>query len=278
MKSIHTLILLGVIFTCSYSCTANQDSSAKEVENQISNGSTSNNASYEWQSEKDNAPNDRKIIWTGNLELQVKDVDKTSQQVDSICTKFNAFVSNMRLTNNRYEISNRITIRVNNKDFNAVLNEIKGQSIYTRKVEITSNDVSEEFVDIESRLKTKKEVRERYINILKTKTGDIKDVIEAEEAIRKITEEIEAKEGRLRFLNDQVSFSTINLQLFQKVEFQNEPKVYEKSFFAKTTDALQDGWEIVTGIFYGLLRIWPIVIMVSLVLWRRKALMRLLKK
>ena len=67
--------------------------------------------------------------------------------------------------------------------------------IFLDKEDITSNDVTAEFVDIESRLKTKKEVRNRYITILKTKTGKVKDIIQAEEAIRKITEEIEVKEG-----------------------------------------------------------------------------------
>ena len=52
---------------------------------------------------------------------------------------------------------------------------------------------TEEFVDIESRLKTKREIRDRYIQILRDKTGSISDVLEAEEAIRTITEELKQK-------------------------------------------------------------------------------------
>ncbi len=215
-------------------------------------------------------PDTRKIIWTGNLELQVKNVDTVTKKISKICDKYGAFVSDMSLTNTNYEISNNITVRVKSKDFTKLISDIKGSSIFIRRVEINSNDVTEEFIDIESRLKTKKEVRERYIDILKNKAGEIKDVIAAEEAIRTITEEIEAKEGRLRYLSNKVDLSTVNTLIFQKVDFKSEPNVYEKPYVTKMVEALKNGWAMVTEILLFVLNIWPFILGFVLIVWKRK--------
>ena len=215
-------------------------------------------------------PDTRKIIWTGNLELQVKNVDTVTKKISKICAKYGAFISDMSLTNTNYEISNNITVRVKSKDFTKLISDVKGSSIFIRKVEINSNDVTEEFIDIESRLKTKKEVRARYIDILKNKAGEIKDVIAAEEAIRTITEEIEAKEGRLRYLSNKVDLSTVNILIFQKVDFKSEPNVYEKPYITKMGEALKSGWTMVTEILLFALNIWPLLIGLILIVWKRK--------
>ncbi|ETN96585.1 DUF4349 domain-containing protein [Zhouia amylolytica] len=229
--------------------------------------------------EKPKIPAERKIIWRANLEFQVKDVDKSTKEISNICSKYEAFISHMDMTSTNYEISNQITIRVNNEYFNKLINDIKGTSTFIRKVEISSNDVTEEFIDIESRLKTKKEVRERYIDILRNRAGEIKDVIAAEDAIRKITEEIEAKEGRLRYLQDIVSQSTIVLGIYQKVDYKSEPETYEKGFFTKAKESLETGWDIITGFFLLLLKIWPILLIVVIILiWRRKWFKKKIRK
>ncbi len=215
-------------------------------------------------------PDTRKIIWTGNLELQVENVDTVTKRISNICAKYGAFISDMSLTNTNYEISNNITVRVKSKDFTRLISDIKGNAIFIRRVEINSNDVTEEFIDIESRLKTKKEVRARYIDILKNKAGEIKDVIAAEEAIRTITEEIEAKEGRLRYLSNKVDLSTVNILIFQKVDFKSEPNVYEKPYITKMGEALKNGWAMVTEILLFVLNIWPLLIGFILIVWKRK--------
>ncbi len=223
-------------------------------------------------------PSDRKIIWRGELEMEVSNVDQATQEINEMALLNDAFVSNMELSSNNYEITNRITLRVNSQKFNPLLNSIKGKGTYVRKFEVNSNDVTEQFIDIESRLKTKKEVRERYIQILKNKTGEISDVIEAEEAIRKITEEIEAKEGRLRYLQDKVNLSTIEILIYEKVEYQAERPSYEKSFGDKALEGLQNGWSIITAITIFLINLWPLVLAIGILIWRRKWLVRKFKR
>ncbi|ARN76825.1 hypothetical protein BST97_01760 [Nonlabens spongiae] len=262
--------LLLIVLISLLSCEADRDNFSESfaVANQATPASNYN-------VEKPQAPANRKIIWNANLEFQVDDVDDATQNISQLCSKYGAFISHMDLTSSNYEVMNRITIRVDDKNFNKLINDIKGTSTFMRRFEIRSNDVTEEFVDVESRLKTKKEVRERYIDILRNRSGEIKDVIAAEDAIRKITEEIEAKEGRLRYLQDQVSQSTINLEIYQKVDFTEEPETFEKGFFTELKESLQVGWEIVIEIFLLLVKVWPLILIaIGLLMWRRKWLRR----
>ena len=213
----------------------------------------------------------RKMIWNGDIKFQVENVTNSTNKISEIVTGKGGFVSNLNLTSTNYQISNNITIRIENSKFHELINSLKGESIFLEKEEITSNDVTAEFVDIESRLKTKKEVRDRYITILKTKTGKVKDIIAAEEAIRKITEEIEAKEGRLRYLKDKVSFSTVKLNIYQKVDYKAEPTVFEKPYSSKIGKSFQNGWDFIKGFFLVLVSIWPLLLVLSgFIFWKRK--------
>ena len=214
---------------------------------------------------------DRKIIWTGDMEFQVKNVDKSTKKILDIVKQYGGFVSGMDMGSDHYNVSNNITIRIESVKFQDLINSIKGESLFMRSLTVRSNDVTEEFIDIESRLKTKKEVRDRYIAILTNRTGKISEVLEAEEAIRKITEEIEAQEGRLRYLRDKVRFSTLNVVIYQEVEFTDEPTVYIKPYGEKALEALSNGWSIITGLALILLNIWPFVLAIAvMVVWKRK--------
>jgi hypothetical protein len=135
----------------------------------------------------------RKLIWSADLEFQVKNVDASTKSITKMSERFDGFISGMELTNKNYQISNQITVRVPNSNFHALINAMKDESIFLDRANVYSDDVTEEFVDIESRLKTKREIRDRYIQILRDKTGSISDVLEAEEAIRTITEELKQK-------------------------------------------------------------------------------------
>jgi hypothetical protein len=217
----------------------------------------------------------RKLIWTGYLDFQVKNVNESTRKITEMVNKAGGFISELSLNSNTREISNSIKIRIKDANFQDLINSLETESEFTKRLEIKSNDVTEEFIDIESRLKTKREVRDRYIKILNTKTGNVKDIIEAEEAIRKITEEIEAKEGRLRYLKDNVKLSTINLRIYQVVEYVNEPDIYIQTFSEKAIQAMGNGWGIIKGFTLFFLTIWPIwIIIILFVVWKRKWIKR----
>ncbi|MBI1226895.1 MAG: DUF4349 domain-containing protein [Bacteroidetes bacterium] len=212
----------------------------------------------------------RQIIKTANYRIQVKDVNASSRNATNLATKHGGYVSDSELTNSSYETTNTLTIRVPANQFDSLLDDLGSEAIFTQYKRINSHDVTEEYVDITTRLKTKIAVRDRYVDILRTKAKTVKDVLDAEEQIRIIQEEIEAKEGRLRYLKDQVGMSTIRLELYQAIEYRPEPNAFHESFWSKLSGGLKNGWELMQGLVIGLVSIWPLVLLFVLFLWKRR--------
>ncbi len=212
----------------------------------------------------------RQIIKTGQYRIKVEDVNKATPQIESLAIRFGGYVSNMEMTNSSYEITNAITIRVPAQSFDSLMNMMGKQALFTQYKRISTQDVTEEYTDVLTRLNTKKQVRDRYVDILRNKAKTVEDVLKAEEQIRIIQEEIEAKEGRLRFLKDQVAMSTLNLEIYQQLEYQREPEVFHESFFSRLWAGMKNGWELIVDIFVGLVNIWPLVLLGGLVFWKRR--------
>jgi len=135
--------------------------------------------------------------------------------------------------------------------------------------DINARDVAEEYIDLETRLANKRKFAERYTELLK-KAGTVKDMVEIEESIRNIEEEIESTEGRLRYLNDQVSFSKLTLILTQEKNYTYKPQ-HTRNFFERLKESLHKGWKGFVGFLLLMVRIWPfwILAIVGWMLYRR---------
>ena len=216
--------------------------------------------------------NKRKIIQTADYRIEVKEVSESTKKVEALLAQHQAYLSNMSLNNSYYERTNNLTIRVPQQHFKALLEMISQEAIFTNYQRISAKDVTEEYVDIESRLKTKKEVRDRYVDILRNKAKTVEDVLNAEDKIRVLQEEIEAKEGRLRYLRSQVGHSTINLTMYQKIEVQSPPVVQQNKFFKQVKRGFKNGWNFLLSILLFLINIWPLLIIGGLIYWRREAI------
>jgi hypothetical protein len=214
-------------------------------------------------------PVERQIIRTANYRIQVEDVEKSSSKAQQLAAKHGGYVSTTELTNSNYEIINALTIRVPANRFDSLLNDLSAEALFTQYRRISAEDVTEEYVDIQIRLRTKKEVRDRYIDILRNKAKTVEDVLKAEEQIRVIQEEIEAREGRLRYLKDQVAMSTIHLELYQVVDYHPEPEVFRESFLSRLVTSLKNGWQLAQHLVLFLFNIWPLLILGGLAWWRR---------
>lgn len=126
-------------------------------------------------------------------------------------------------------------------------------------------------MDVQSRLKTKKAVRDRYEEILRTKAKTVEEILLAEEQIRRLQEEIEAQEGRLRYLSQRSAMSTIQLELYEPLEEQAANPWWQR-FGGEIGDSLSFSVAIVKNLFLGMLSIWPLLLLAGILIWRRKAI------
>jgi len=199
-----------------------------------------------------------KIVKNAQCKFNVVDVDSATTAARKMVAAHSGYISDMRFKNTQYQLENRFTIRVPQSEFEPVLAELSKLAKFTDYKNITSTDVSEEYVDLNTRLQTKLEIKKRYDEILRSKAKTVEEVLLAEEKLRVLQEEIEAAQGRLKFLSNKVALSTIQVDLYETVIYKDEPDRYKKSFAAKAKNSVKVGWSLVKGFLLVLLYIWPL--------------------
>lgn len=211
-----------------------------------------------------------KIIKNASMSVEVDNYEDAIKKIKSDIKKWGAYTSNENENGYGYMISNTLTIRVGSDNFESLINDLTQGVKKVESKTISAVDVSEEFVDIIARLKTKKEVENRYIELLK-RANTIQDILYIEDKIRVIREEIEAKEGRLKYLQDRVSYSTITIEIKQLFESdKNDP-----GFGEDMGDAFGGGWSGFLVLLVGLTYLWPLWLIIGIGLF---ILLRVLKR
>ena len=265
MKYILLLLAITLSFTA---CQQNASEASYD-----SNGAYYKTTQGGEEMERDElaAPQERKIIKTTNIRFQVEDVKISTEAVEQATKAHQGFISNVNQSNSNYSKNASMTIRVPIDQLDTFLKVLEEESIYTDYNRMNAQDVTEEYLDVSTRLKTKKAVRDRYIEILRNKAKTVKDILEAEEKIRIIQEEIESSEGRLKYLNNQTAMSTVHLQMYQEVAYVKSPTINRKPFWARLGEGFETGWELIQTLVIGLVSIWPIVlIFVGIILFRKR--------
>jgi hypothetical protein len=200
------------------------------------------------------------LIKTVNYRFEVENVRKTTDAIELAVKKYPAYVSSSNIHLENPILENKITIRIQSDYFNDLLKEIDQQAVFVNFRDVKTDDVEKEFVDLESRIKTKREVEARYMEILRKKTGTIEELLRAEEQIGDLHEEIEASVSRVKYLKDQVRYSTITLEFYQTIV--QEVKAENKPLFSeKLKEGLETGWQILVGILVALAYIWPLMVL-----------------
>lgn len=213
---------------------------------------------------------ERKIMRKVDMRFKVKDLMVSTTYIEQLTKTHQGYIMGMNQSRSGGSMDNELRISIPAEKLDEFIKALKSQSLHTDYTRIKAQDVTEEFMDITTRLKTKKEVRDRYIEILRNRAQNVEDILSAEEKIRVIQEEIESIEGRLKFLNNRTAFSQVSVEIYQEIPYVHRPDGYQKTFFSKVKDGFVNGWELIQAIVLGLITIWPIVLMVTLLLIYRK--------
>ncbi|MBL4662625.1 MAG: DUF4349 domain-containing protein [Flavobacteriaceae bacterium] len=204
---------------------------------------------------------DQKIIKTAHLRFETQGLENTHKKILASTKALNGFVSTDNSGKNYNEYFRNITIRIPTENFQKFIDDIsKGVNYFDQK-DISRRDVSEEFVDLNARLKAKRELEKRYLELL-TQARNVKEILEIERELSQIREEIEAKQGRLNYLKDKVSLSTINIQFYK---YTHETGV-TVSYGQKIKNALSGGWDGISVFFIGLLYLWPLLLFMMIII------------
>jgi hypothetical protein len=155
----------------------------------------------------------RKIIYRATVEIVVEDFDPVQSKVDALVKQFDAYLAKSNISGKPgTPRSGRWTVRVPAERYDAFL-EAARELGEVRRVSSDSQDVTEEFYDVEARIRNKKQEESRLIELLKTATGKLEEVLAVEKEISRVRGEVEQLEGRMRVLADLTTLATVELQV-----------------------------------------------------------------
>lgn len=200
----------------------------------------------------------KKIIKTASLNVEIKDYSKFNKLVHNSVDQFGGYIAEEQQTQNDYKIENIITIKVPVDQFQKAVDFFTSGDGKINEKKITSEDVTSQYVDTKSRMEAKKQVRLRYLDLLK-QAKNMEEVLQVQNEINSIQEEIESTAGRINYLSNASAMSTINLTFYQVVN-ESAKDSDEIGFWQKTKNAFLSGWNGIGDVMIGLMYIWPLII------------------
>lgn len=155
----------------------------------------------------------RKLIRTGQLNLEVQDFRATSEKLAALARTHGGYVGDTQVARGEGDrLHGTLSIRVPAERFETVMAAARALGkVLAESVGV--QDVTKAYTDLETRLRVKRDAETRLREILRTRTARLSDVLEAERELARVTEEIERMEGERRYYDQQVALSTITVAL-----------------------------------------------------------------
>ena len=263
---IFSLFFFGLILACSGGSSSNSDMIKEEiiaadyeyeeatlVEKTIAGADEDSNITSEER--------ESKIIKTAQLRFESQKPEDTHQHILSLAQRYQGFIQSDNSGKSYNLLYRNMVVRIPTKNFQAFIDGVSEGVSYFDQKDISRRDVTEEFVDLEARLKAKRELEKNYLELLK-KANTVKEMLEIERELSIIREEIEAKQGRLNYLQNKVSLSTVNIEFYK----QTAETGITLSYGQKMVNALKGGWDGISVFFLGILYLWPLFLVALIVI------------
>lgn len=225
---------------------------------------------------------DRKFVRTADIKFKVKNVANSTYIIENATTKFGGFVTNTNLQSTiseknevkisqdstleitKYIVENNITIRVPNTQMDTVIKTIAKQIDFLEYRVIKADDVSLQLLS--NQLKEKREANQekRLTKAIDSKGKKLNEVVQAENDLNQKSEQKDNSKLENISLADQVNFSTLTLQIYQRETITKEmianEKQYRQGFSSKIIDGLENGWYLIEGIIAVIAQLWSIIL------------------
>lgn len=157
----------------------------------------------------------RKIIHKAIISAHVKKLTEAQEKITEKVSKYNGYIVESNIYQDGDSMSHgRMVVRVPEEHFESFLTEAEGHVTKVLERNITGEDVTEQYVDLESRLKSKKAVEARLLVFMES-AEKTEDLLKISSDLAKVQEEIEVIVGKIKYLDNQTSFSTIEMNFYE---------------------------------------------------------------
>lgn len=216
----------------------------------------------------------QKIIKTGYLTFETESVEHTYQRVSKWVLSNKGMIQSDRTSKEYDRIRRALVVRIPSVQFQGVVDSIVHSVKTLDRKDISKRDVTEEFIDLEARLVAKRHLEARYLQLL-TKAKNVKDMLEIERQLANIREEIEAKQGRLNYLQSQVSMSTLHLEFYEMIAHE---KPASQTYLSRLWRAAKGGFTGIGNFVIGLVYLWPFIFIGLITVYLVRRLIKKRKK
>src|SRR5262249_10013660 len=158
----------------------------------------------------------RKLIRNANVELEIVSFNDAVQKITAFATEERGYVAT---TNSQKQqngkLSGQLIVKVLPENLDRFLQKIRGLGDLKNQT-LGTEDVTKAYFDTDARLKNARVMEQRLIEMLKTKTGKVSDLLQVEKELGRVREEIEKMQGELKYWDSQVQFATVTISLAEK--------------------------------------------------------------
>lgn len=250
--SIFTLIIAGA-------CSGNdedgdrsnnaQDMPATEEAEQnmaTGDGEVEENQAGEREQENVNT-NDRQIIYEGNLHLETTNYRETVSAIERQIEEVGGYLieSSTRRSGDDQLPSGRMVVRIPVDDFFSFIDRIGDTDAEIIEEQTRGRDVTEEYVDLESRLRTQQTVEERLLTFME-EADSTEALLDVSNQLTDVQQEIESIQGRIHYLDNRVDYGTLHIEITEREETQLQDR--------ETLNTWERATEQLTGTLNGLMR------------------------
>lgn len=151
---------------------------------------------------------ERKIIKNATMRMIVQDVDSVRIQVSALADTYGGYVQTGEL--------NQITLRIESQYLDAAMAKVEAFGKVDSR-SIRSQDVTEQYFDLENRINSLEKTRSRYLELL-DQAENVQDILSVEKELERVTQELESLQGRYKLLSDQVAYSSLTVYLQEKIK------------------------------------------------------------
>ncbi|MCE5259448.1 MAG: DUF4349 domain-containing protein [Chloroflexi bacterium] len=156
------------------------------------------------------------IIRTVNITMLVDDVEKSAQETMALITSFQGYVSGSNLWHEGERTYANITLRVPAESLDALLAALRNKAVRIDNESISTQDVSQEYVDLESRLRNLEATEQELLKVLENiteKSYKAEDVLAVYRELTQVRSEIEQIKGRQQYLENLTALATVQVNL-----------------------------------------------------------------
>lgn len=155
----------------------------------------------------------RRIIFTGDLRLIVEEFDGVPDKVADLVERFDGFVAQAQIRGaSGSPRSAKWTVRIPVKRYDEFVSAARDLG-EVQNSSSDSKDVTEEYYDVEARIRNKEVEEQRLLRHLSDSTGKLEEILAVEREVSRVRDELERMQGRLRVLKDLVMLTTVTLHI-----------------------------------------------------------------